>query len=155
MDPILTPIVIILGKYALDKGLELGQAVGPKALETAKEMFSLALDRLRQTPKGEVVAGEFEQDPATYQKPVEKQLAEAAQADPDFVAKLKALYEQYETQAKEHATATGTSYQATISGTGAVAQGSGATATTATGGIAIGSVGGDVNMGDKPKDKPA
>ena len=45
MDPITTSIVMVLGKYALDKGGELAQEVGPQALEAAKEMFSLALNR--------------------------------------------------------------------------------------------------------------
>jgi hypothetical protein len=143
MDPIITPIAVVLGKYALDKGGELVKEVGPKALETVKEMFAVALDRLRREPKGEVIAGEFEQDPETYQKPVEKALDAEVQADPDFAAQLKVLLEQYETAAQEHAAATGTTYQATVKGSGAIAQGEGAVAAGA-GGIAVG---GDVEGG--------
>jgi hypothetical protein len=142
MDPIITPIVLILGKYALDKGVELGKEVGPKALETAREMFGLTLDHLRKNPKGEVIASEFEKDPDTYQKPMEKVLAETAQADPDFVAQLKDLLAKYEEAAKEHAAATGTTYQATLKGSGAIAQGGSVAA--GAGGVAVG---GDVKGG--------
>jgi hypothetical protein len=128
MDPLITSIVVILGKYALDKGVELGKEVGPKALDTAKEIFAVALDHLRRDPKGEVIADEYETDPETYQKPVEKALAEAAQADPDFAAQLKDLLAKYEEAAKEHAAARGDSYQATLAGSGAIAQGEGAVA---------------------------
>jgi hypothetical protein len=128
MDPVVTSIVLILGKYALDKGVELGKEVGPKALETAREMFGLTLDHLRKNPKGEVIASEFEKDPDTYQKPMEKVLAETAQADPDFVAQLKDLLAKYEEAAREHTAAMGTTYQATLKGSGAIAQGKGAVA---------------------------
>jgi hypothetical protein len=128
MDPVVTPIVLILGKYALDKGAELGKEVGPKALETAREMFGLTLAHLRKNPKGEVIASEFEKDPDTYQKPMEKVLAETAQADPAFVAQLKDLLAKYEEAAKEHAAAMGITYQATLKGSGAIAQGEGAVA---------------------------
>jgi hypothetical protein len=122
MDPFITPIVLILGKYALDKGVELGKEVGPKALETAKEIFALALDRLQKSPEGEVIAGEFEKDPGTYQKPVEKELAETAQADPDFAAQLKDLLAKYEAAAEEHAAVTGKAYRGIVTGSGALAQ---------------------------------
>jgi hypothetical protein len=153
MDPITTSVVIILGKYALDKGVELGKEVGPKALGTAKEMFALVLDHLRRDPKGEVIAGEFEQDPEAYQKPVEKELAEATQADPDLAARLKALLEEYKAAAKEHAATTGTSYQATLCGSGAIAQGTGAVA-AGEGGVTVGrDVHGGICVGREERDK--
>ncbi len=143
MDPILTPIMIILGKYALDKGLELGQKVGPKALDTAKEMFAAALDYLRhKDATGEVVANGFEESPAVYEKPVEQKLAESLQADPDFAARLKTMLEQYEQAAKEHAEATGSTYQALITNSTAAI---GAGAAAASGGSAA--VGGNVEGG--------
>jgi hypothetical protein len=154
MEPILTTIMTILGKYAIDKGADLGKQVGSKALEKAKEIFTAALDRLRRDPAGEMVAQEFQKSPEVYQKPLEQKLSEALEADPDFAAQLRDILEQYEKAAKEHASATETSYDATISGTGSAAQGNGATAATATGGgIAIGSVGGDVNVAAKDKEK--
>jgi hypothetical protein len=152
MDPIVTPIVLILGKYALDKGAELGKEVGPKALETAKDMFALAIDRLRKNPKGEVIASEFEKDPDTYQKPMEKVLADTAQTDPDFAAQLKELWAKYEKAAEEHAAAMGTSYQAIQQGPGGMALGPGATAAGA-GGVAVGgSVHGGIRTSGKQAD---
>ena len=149
MDPFITPIVLVLGKYALDKGAELGKEVGPQALEKVKEMFGLALDRLRREPAGEVIAGEFEKDPQTYQKPVEKALATTIQADPALATQLKDLLAQYEAAAREHAAATGTSYRATLTGSGAIAQGPGAVAAGA-GGVAVGGgVQGDIHLGGK------
>jgi lipopolysaccharide biosynthesis regulator YciM len=129
-----------LGKYALDKGAELGKEVGPKALETAREMFESALDRLRRDPKGEVIAGEFEQDPETYQKPVEKALTAEVQNAPVFAEQLKTLLARYEEEAETYAAAQGRMYKATVKGSGAIAQdhsvGAGA------GGVAVG---GDVH----------
>ena len=136
MDPLTASVVVVLGKYALDKGLELGKEVGPKALDTAKEMFSTVLDRLRKNPKGEVVAEGFEEDPGTYEKPVEKELEKEIEADPDFAAQLQALLDKYEEAAKEHAAATGKVYQATLKGSGAIAQ-DGSVAAGA-GGVAVG-----------------
>jgi hypothetical protein len=160
MDPVITPIVLILGKYALDKGVELGKEVGPKALETAREMFGLTLDHLRKNPKGEVIASEFEKDPDTYQKPMEKVLAETAQADMDFVAQLKDLLAKYEEAAREHTAAMGTTYQATLKGSGAIAQGEGAVAAGERG-VAVGRnvtgstiITGDSNVvGDQTKEE--
>jgi hypothetical protein len=144
VDVFITPIVIILGKYALDKGVELGQEVGPKALETAKEMFQLVLERIGQ--KKPETAAEFPQAPDTYQKPLEKALAAEAAADPTLAAQLKALLERYEQAAQEHLAGSSASYRATLTGSGAIAQGPGAVAAGA-GGVAIGgTVQGDVRL---------
>jgi len=120
MDPIVTPIVIILGKYVLDKGVELGTAIGPKALDTAKEMLQLVLERVGQ--KKPETAAEFPKDPESYQKPMEKALEAEVQADPDFAEQLEELLAKYEQAEQEHAAATGKTYQATLSGKGALAQ---------------------------------
>jgi hypothetical protein len=145
MDPITGTIVIVLGKYALDKGVELGKEVGPKALEKAKEMFQVVIDRITQ--KKPETAAEFPNDPETYQKPMEKALDAEIAADPDLAAELKALLAQYEEAAKAHAAATGQTYEALLEGSGAIAQGAGAAAAGA-GGVAVsGSVGGDVHVG--------
>jgi hypothetical protein len=83
------------------------------------------MDRLRQTPKGELIAGEFEQDPTTYEKPVEKELGKLIQADADFAGQLKALLEQLHQALKAH-NAAGITYQANQSGSGQIVQGQGA-----------------------------
>ena len=55
LDPLTASIVVILGKYALDKGLELGKEVGPQALDAAAKMFKLVLERIGKK-KPEVMA---------------------------------------------------------------------------------------------------
>ena len=147
MDPFITPIVLVLGKYALDKGAELGKEVGPQALEKVKEMFGLALERVKRVDAR--AAQKFPDNPEGYQTPLADALTEAAQADPAFAAQLKDLLAKYEAAAKEHATATGTSYRATLTGSGAIAQGPGAVAAGA-GGVAVGGgVQGDIHLGGK------
>jgi hypothetical protein len=128
MDPIIISVVTILGKYALDKGVELGKAVGPKALDTVKEMFGMVLARVRQEPRGEVIADEFEEDPETYEKPLAKKVEAAADDDADFARELQALYERFQAQVKEHTGQTGTTYSAHLEGSGAIAQGNNALA---------------------------
>ena len=142
MEPLTASIMIILGKYALDKTGELVTEIGPKALDTAKEMFTAVLDRLRKEPKGEFLADGFEEDAEAYQKPVEKELEKEVAADPEFAAKLQALMQKYEEAAKEHAAATGRVYHATLKGDGAIAQDHSVAA--GKGGIAVG---GDVRGG--------
>ncbi len=149
IDPILTPLMIIMGKYAMDKGVELGKEVGPKALDTAKEIYSLTLAHLRQSPKTEVIVDEFEADPDTYQKPLEKKLTAALEAKPNFAAELKAMLAIYEEEAKVHQDSSDSSILADISGTGSVASGQGTAVTSTGSGISIGTVKGDVNLGDR------
>ena len=136
MEPLTASIIVILGKYALDKGLELGKEVGPKALETAKEMSTAVLDRLCKTPKGEVLAEGFQEDPQVYQKPFEKELEQEIAADPGFAAQLQALMGKFEEAAKEYAATTGRTYTATVRGSGAIAQDSGVAA--GADGVAVG-----------------
>ncbi len=151
MEPLTASIVIILGKYALDKGLELGKEVGPKALETAKEMFTAVLDRLRKTPKGEVVAEGFEEDPKAYQKPVEKEIEKEMAADAEFKAQLEALLARFEELAKEHAAATGRTDRITQAGSGGLAVDHSTAA--GEGGIAVGrDVHGGVHVGGRTKE---
>jgi hypothetical protein len=153
MDPITTSIVIVLGKYALDQGANLAREAGPKALETARELFTVALDRLRREPRGDFLVEEFATDPETYQEPVKKKLAEATKADPDFAAQLQKLMEQFETAAKEHAAVTGATYKATLKGSGAIAQGTGSTAVGAGGVYVGGDLKGGVRTGQTGPDE--
>jgi hypothetical protein len=162
MDPITVSVAVILGKYAMDKlgkyaidsGVELGKEIGPKALNTAKDMFGMVLDRLRGDPSRKVIADEFEKDPETYQKPLEKSLEAEVQADPAFAAQLQSLVSQYEEAAKEYAVETGRTYQAIVTGSGAAAVGAGAVSAGA-GGVAVGgSVQGGVSVGgQKPEEE--
>ena len=150
MDPLVASIVVILGKYGMDKGVELGKEVGPKALDAAREMFTTALDYLRSDPKGAVIVEGFEEDPETYEKPVKKQLAEAIEEDPEFKAKLESLLAQFEADAEAHGVKPGTLYRAELHGKGAIAQGPGATAVGARGVNVGGCVqGGTIVTGDR------
>lgn len=148
LDPITTPIAIMLGKYALDKGAELGKDVGPKALDTVKEMYAATLDHLRRTPKGEVIADEFVEDPETFEKPLVKKLEQAARDEPDFADRLEMLWQQFEEERAAYQAAQGVSYQATAT-SGAVAQGEGATAVGERGVNVGGDVGGSIVTGDE------
>jgi hypothetical protein len=146
MDPITSSIVIVLGKYALDKTEELVKEVGPKALETAKEMFQTVLERVKRVDPRTVE--KFPENPEGYNAPLTDALNEVMKTDPGFAAQLKALLEQYEKAAQEHAAATGTSYQATVAGSGVIAQDHSAVAET--GGVAVGrDVGGHVVIAEQ------
>jgi hypothetical protein len=147
MDPLTASITIILGKYALDRGGEFAKEVGPKALDTAKEMFTAVLDRLRKNPKGAVLAEGFEQDPATYEKPVEKEVEKEAEADAEFKAQLEALLAQFEEQAQAHAAAAGRTYQITQTGSGGLAVDHSTAA--GAGGIAVGGKVRDIHTHDR------
>lgn len=147
LDPVTTGIIIVLGKYALDKGTELGKEVGPKALEVAKELFTITLDRLRRDPAGQVIADEYEADPETYEKPLQKKLDEAVKAEAQFKAQVEALLKQFDEAAAAHAVATGSTYTAVLEGGGAIAQGEGATAVGEEGVNVIGNVGGSIITG--------
>ena len=144
MDPLSTAVVVVLGKYALDKSVELGKEVGPKALDTAKEMFKLVLERVGQ--KKPEMAVEFPKDPEAYQKPLEKAVAAEAVSDPYFAARLKELLVQYEAAVKEYAADSSSSYQA-VTQSGAVAQGQGNVAASGGSAAVGGDVGGNMILG--------
>jgi hypothetical protein len=121
MDPLIVSVVTILGKYALDKGVELGKAVGPQALETVRSMFGMVLAKVRKTDPR--TAEKFPENPEGYEAPMQDVLQETLEADPDFAEALKTHLETYQEAAKAYATASGTSYRASLAGDGAMAQG--------------------------------
>ena len=147
MDPIIASIVVILGKYALDKGAELAQEAGPTAKEFAGKLFDVVFKRLRGTPDGQFVAQKFEQNPQTYEKPLAEELAKITAANTDFLDQLLALAAQYDVAAKKYAVQAGTTYTAIVHGSGVVAQGDGATAVGARGVHVGGSVSGNIITG--------
>ena len=96
---------------------------GPEAANKAGELFKTALDYLRRSPKGEMIADNFAEDPATYEKPLAKELQAAVESDTDLAAQLEKLWAEYEEATKAYG---GDSYQAALMGGGAIAQGEGA-----------------------------
>lgn len=153
MDPLTAGIMIVLGKYAMDKGVELTEKYGPTVAEKAKDLALTVLDKLRQSDDGAFIAGKFEDDPPTFEKPLEKELAKMINEDAAFADQLKRLFDDYK-EAEKAAQPGGDSYNADVSGSSnVIVQGS--DNVTAVGGSAAigGDVGGDVNMGGKGKDE--
>lgn len=136
-------IVALLGQYASGQGAALSQAVGPTAQAAIGDLSTAVLDRLRQTPKGEIIAGEFVQEPAAYQKPLEKELAQALVADGAFAAQLKTLLKRYLEARQSKA---GAGPRASLSGRGVITQGSRLSAGER--GV-VGSVGENIITGDQ------
>lgn len=126
MDPLTVSVVTILGKYAVDKGVELGKAVGPKALEIVQSMFGMVLAKIKRADPR--TADKFPENPEGYKAPMQDALQETLDADPDFAEALRMHLETYKEAAKAYAAASPTSYSANLEGDGAVAQGQGATA---------------------------
>lgn len=147
LDPVTAGIIAVLGKYVPDQGAELGQTAGPKALDTAKAIVTAALDRLRRTPKGQMLAEGFMEDATTYEKPVTKELEKAINEDAAFKAQMATLLTQFDRAAAAHAATTGTTYTAVLRGSGAIAQGEDATAVGERGVNVGGSVGGSIVTG--------
>ena len=138
------------GKYALDKGLELGKEVGPQALETAAMMLKMVLDRIAK--KRPETAAEFPGHPQTYEKPLQQAL-EAELLDQAFAAKLSELLARYERAATLHAASSGVSYHAELRGGGAVAQGPAAAAAGEDGVAVSGDVHGGIHMGHTAREE--
>jgi hypothetical protein len=150
LEPLLLPFwqglsqaaMVIMSQVATGQEAAPDQTAGP-----AQEMLATILTHLRRTPRGEMLADGFSEDPETYEKPVAKTLTELIKTETDLATRLHQLLAAYEAAPSKPG------YQATISGTGSVAQGKGASAATATGGgIAIGgSVKGDISLGRLPR----
>ena len=144
MNPLTLSIAVILVKYALDKGLELGKEVGPQALAAATQMFKRVLERIGK--KRPETAAQCPDDPETYEKPLLAALEAELAADEAFAAELRALLARYEGAAAQHAAPAGVSYQAEVHGSGAAAQGEGAAAAGKGGTAVSGDVHGDIRI---------
>lgn len=128
IDPITASIVIVLGKYALDKGAELAKEVGPTAVQKASELFQTALDYLRRDPNQKAIVERFEKNPKTAAPLLEEDLQAAIHSNAELAKQLKEMLEQYEAAAKVYTADTRAPYQANLQGSGAIAQGPGAQA---------------------------
>ncbi len=65
------------------------------AEQSAADLSTAVLEHLRQTPTGAVIADEFAEDPQTYQKPVEKAVAQALVSDGDLAGQFRQLLVAY------------------------------------------------------------
>ena len=149
MDPLTVSVIVVLSKYVLDKGVELGKAVGPDAIKAAQEMFRMVVTRVGGK-KPEMTA-DYAQDPETNQKPMEKALDAEVTADKDLAAQLKALVEQYEQAAQAYAKSTGQTYTDTAGDHSTIAQGGSAVNTGS--GVAVAGNAGDIRV-SQPDPKP-
>jgi len=145
MDPLTSAVVAVIGKYAVDKGATLLKEAGQAAVEAAAKLFEKVIGRLRADPAEAKNAERFEKNPDEFKAPVAASVEEKMQAEPDFAAEIKKLFEEFQRAAG----AAGVSQVST-----------GSTATASQGSTAVGSiqVGGDVagginiGSGSKPKD---
>lgn len=97
MEPITSAIIVVLVKYALDKGVELAKTVGPHALDVAKEMFETVITRVEPE-----VAKNFPENPELYKLDVENKINEQLAIDPVFNSKLNKLFELYKNGAQTY-----------------------------------------------------
>ncbi|MCL4300583.1 MAG: hypothetical protein KJ077_32905 [Anaerolineae bacterium] len=88
-------------------------------------------------------------NPADHQASLREALVDLLKEDRGLVARLDALLARYEQAAKERPAQPGTSYKATLKGSGAIAQGPGAKAVGAGGVMVGGNVGGRVVTGSQ------
>jgi hypothetical protein len=102
MDPIVSAVVTVLGKYAIDKGVELTKEAGPKAAEAAGKLFQQVVARFRKNPADAQNLERFEQKPESYQAPVADALEMHLKTDPAFAAEIKRLLAQYQTAAPQN-----------------------------------------------------
>ena len=88
----------------------------PATNQVIAQIAQTVLTKLRQTPKGEVLAAGFSEDPETYHKPLVKELARAIEQSEIFTRQVTDLLQQY-SQASPRAGS-----QATLTGLGVISQ---------------------------------
>ena len=96
MDPLTTTIVTILGKYAADAGKTLVQQAGKAVGDVAGNLFGKVMSKLKDDPRFAWLADSFEKNPEGYQAPIADAVEAKVKSDPDFVAEMKALLEQFD-----------------------------------------------------------
>ena len=138
---IVDPVVGMMVQYAQDQGKALMAAGGAAAAGAVKTLFEKVMAKIKG--KFQQTAENFPKKPEGYKAPLADALEETLKADPKFAAELKALLDDCQKKLE----AAGTSYSATLTGSGAIAQGNGAVA-AGKGGVAVGgNVSGGINSG--------
>lgn len=117
-----------------------GEKVGEGAVEAGRKLWAKLRKPVEESPRALGAAEEVAEAPddADARAGLRRQLLKILEADPDLASELAKLVDP---------AGGGTSYQATLQGSGAIAQGQGAVA-AGSGGVAVGgSVTGNVSTG--------
>ena len=117
-----------------------GEKVGEETVELGRTLWAKLRKPVEESPRALGAAEEVAEAPDDddARAGLRRQLVKILEADPDLVSEVAKLLD---------SAGRGTSYQATLHGSGAIAQGSGAVAAGA-GGVAVGgSVAGDISVG--------
>ena len=156
MDPLTMTIMTILGRYAIDKGVELAQDVGQAAAEVAGKLFVKVMAKLKADPGEAKNAERYEKDPKTFEAPVAAAVDEQIKADPNFAKELQQLVEQFKQAGGASLVASNITATASQGGTtvGAFQVGGnvsgdvqiGGSQTSRSGGVDISPSGGSVNI---------
>jgi hypothetical protein len=133
--------MLVLSRYAPDKGGELSQQFGSQATALAAEIFDLVLEKVKAIDAR--TAQRYPQNPTGYDAPFSDVLAELLEANQILTSQLKALLAQFQETANFDQT---TGPQATITGSGVISQHS--TLTAGDRGVAGSSTGGSIITGD-------
>ncbi len=95
MESLTAGLMVVLGKYAMDKGIELTEKYGPVVAKKARILVLTVLDKLRKTGNGAFVADNYQKDPIVYEKPMETELTKLIAQDSTFASKLEQLLKDY------------------------------------------------------------
>ncbi|HWM91119.1 MAG TPA: hypothetical protein VN493_10155 [Thermoanaerobaculia bacterium] len=143
LAPVL-PFLIAGGTEAVKAA---GEKVGEGTVELGRKLWATLRKPVEENPRALGAAEEVAEAPddGDARAGLRRQLVKILEADPDLTSEVAKLLD---------SAGRGTSYQASLQGSGAIAQGPGAVA-AGEGGIAVGgSVTGDVSAGRKANDRP-
>lgn len=92
MDPIIVGLVVVLGKYALDKAVEVAPVVGAVAIDALSRTFEFVTRALSAGGEREAtIVDEFTNDPNTYEKPFAMILQAEIERNPQFAQRVSEL----------------------------------------------------------------
>ena len=97
MDPMIAGIVIVLGKYTVDKLPELIPVITDEIHKTVALLYDLVTDSLAKKGEREAtIVYEFQNDPETYEKPFAKLLEQEMNANREFAKQVLDLVSKYD-----------------------------------------------------------
>lgn len=96
MDPLAATVVIVLGKYALDKAPEIIPALGAEVSRALGRLFKFVTEHVASKGTREAtITEEFASDPETFAKPFAKILEAEILRDPSFAESIRAMIDEY------------------------------------------------------------